>query len=106
MDKQEQIILAIYEAIDEINRSLDSRQSLERAPGAVLIGDGKLDSLQFLNLTVAVEERIERSFRKAVSVTEAALLGDESDPLTVAALADRIASLVGDAARPSAGAAS
>jgi acyl carrier protein len=105
MNDYKQIMQAIYDAMGEINRALEPERALERSPQTLLIGDGKLDSLQFLNLTVAVEENIERMFKKAVSVTEAALLGDEAEPLTVAALAHRIGNLIGAAARPGAGAA-
>lgn len=59
-----------------------------------MIGDGALDSVVFLNLMVAIEEAVERVFGKAVSVTEAALIGDLSDLLTVGELARRIERLL------------
>lgn len=90
MDTDKQIIEVIYDAIDEINKSLGPDQKLTRTPETVLIGNGKLDSLQLLNLTLTVEGNIERVFRQSISVTEAALLGDELTPLTVTDLADRI----------------
>ncbi|QQS47551.1 MAG: hypothetical protein IPM66_02515 [Acidobacteriota bacterium] len=90
MDTENQIIEAIYDAIDEINKTLGPDQRLTRTPGTVLIGNGKLDSLQLLNLTLTVEGNIERIFRQSISVTEAALLGDELTPLTVTDLAGRI----------------
>jgi acyl carrier protein len=99
MERYEQIMQAIYDAIGEVNQMLAPEQTLERSPDTVLIGDGKLDSLRFLELTLAVEGNIERGFKKTISVTEVALLGDEPDPLTVATLAERIARLVGCAAQ-------
>lgn len=104
MEFYQQIIQAIYDAISEVNLSLQAGQMLEGAPETVLLGDGKLDSLQFLNLTVAVEENIERMFKQTISVTDAALLGDETEPLTVAALAHRIQSLIGSASHSGVGA--
>jgi acyl carrier protein len=106
MEYRKQIIQAIYDAIDDVNRSLEPELMLERSPDTVLLGDGKIDSLQFLNFTVAIEESIERMFKKTISVIEAALLGAESDPLTVSALANRIENLLGFAAQPAAGVAS
>src|SRR5574341_2518820 len=106
MEYHKQIIQAIYDAIGDINRTLEPEQALEGSPETVLLGDGKLDSLRFLNFTVAVEENIERMFKKTISVTEAALLGVESDTLTVSALANRIENLLGFAAQPAIGVAS
>jgi acyl carrier protein len=99
MEYYKQILQAIYDAISEVNFSLERGQQLEAAPDTVLLGDGKLDSLQFLNLTVAVEEQIERDFKKTISVTDTALLNDEYEPLTVAALAERIENVLGGTAR-------
>lgn len=106
MEYHKQILQAIYDAMGDVNRSLAPEMALERSPETVLVGDGKLDSLQFLNFTVAIEENIERAFKKTISVTEAALLGAESDQLTVAALTNRIENLLGFAAQPGAGVAS
>lgn len=90
MDTENQIIQTIYDAIGEINHSLGPDQRLKCTPDTILIGNGKLDSLQLLNLTLTVEGNIERVFRQSISVTEAALLGDELTPLTVIDLAKRI----------------
>ena len=99
MERYEQVVQLIYDAIGEINRTLDSHKTLERLPETVLLGNGKLDSLEFLNFTIAVEERVEQIFHKAISVIDTALLADESDQLTVAILAGRIAALVNNEAR-------
>jgi hypothetical protein len=106
MEYYKQIIQAIYDAIGDVNRSLEPERALERSPETVLLGDGKLESLQFLNFTVAIEENIERMFKKTISVTEVALLGAESEPLTVSALANRIENLLGFPAQPVTGVAS
>lgn len=92
MDTGNLVMQAIYDAIGEINKSLRPEQTLEKSPETVIIGNGKLDSLQLLNLTLAVEGNIEQVLRHSISVTEAALLGDEMEPLTVAGLAERIES--------------
>ena len=94
MERYEQVVQVIYDAISEVNQTLDSHQALERSPDTVLIGNGKLNSLEFLNFTILVEEKIERAFHKAISVIDTALLADESDQLTVAVLTNRIVGLV------------
>jgi acyl carrier protein len=99
MEYYNQILQTIYDAIGEVNFSLQPEQQLTSTPETVLLGDGKLDSLQFLNLTVAVEENIERVFKKTISVTDTALLNDEFEPLTVATLAQRIETVLSGAAR-------
>jgi acyl carrier protein len=94
MTTHERILELIYQAIADTNRSLEPERALQARPDALLIGDGALDSVVFLNLMVAIEEAVERVFGKAVSVTEAALIGDLSDLLTVGELARRIERLL------------
>ncbi|MGE0101556.1 MAG: hypothetical protein AB7H86_08235 [Blastocatellales bacterium] len=92
MNIEDQIIQSIYDAIVEINQSLGAEQKLTAAPDTVLLGNGRLDSLQLLNLTLAVESNIEKRLKQSVSVIDAALLGDEMTPVTVSDLAVRIES--------------
>jgi len=92
MNIEDQIIQSIYDAIVEINQSLGTGQRLATTPDTVLLGNGRLDSLQLLNLTLAVESNIEKRLKQSVSVIDAALLGDEQSPVTVSDLAGRIES--------------
>lgn len=92
MNIEDQIIQSIYDAILEINHSLGAEQRLTTTPDTVLLGNGRLDSLQLLNLTLAVESNIEKRLKQSVSVIDAALLGDELTPVTVSDLAVRIES--------------
>lgn len=100
MERHEQMVQIIYDAIDEINRTLDSHKTLQKSPETILLGNGKLDSLEFINFTIAVEERVDQIFHQTISVIDTALLADESEQLTVGILAGRIAELVNDEARP------
>ena len=85
----------IYEAIDEINRSLDPEQALDRSTDTVLFGEsGRLDSLSFVNFAVTVEEKLGRIYRQPLSVFDL-ISAEELDRWTVADLAERIAGVVG-----------
>ncbi len=98
MERQQQILQIIQDAISEVNETLDREQVLETSPDTVLIGgSGKLDSLGFLNLTIAVVEHVERAFNESIELTDIFAAADQ-DSFTVAALAGRVAELVDHAA--------
>lgn len=94
MGNDDRIVRVIYEAIDEINRSLDRGQALDRSPDTVLIGESGLDSLAFVNFAVAVEEKLGRVCGRPPSVFDL-VSGEELDRWTVADLAQRIAAATG-----------
>ena len=94
MQRFHEIVQLVYAAIEDVNRTLGQEDALELSPHTTLTGGGKLDSLAFLNLAIGIEERVQRVYGKALSVTEAALLADADRPVTVADLAARIARLV------------
>jgi len=90
----DKIVQLVYEAIADLNRTLEPQNALPLAHDTVLTGEGKLDSLAFLNLAIGIEERVERHFRKTISIMETALIADDTESLTVAALAARVAKIV------------
>ncbi len=77
---------AVYEALDEIDDDPGSR-----APETVLIGDGGLESLAFVNFAVTLEARLQRD-GWMVSVIDLASQG--SGTCTAGQLAGRIAGVV------------
>lgn len=91
MKSYDRVIQLVYEAIADINTTLPPGNALPLAVDTVLTGGGRLDSLAFLKLAIGIEERIEKVFRRTVSILETALAGDDAETLTVAALADRVA---------------
>ena len=67
---RERILRLVYESIDEVNRQFAQPQRLAKTPDTRLLGDGgQLDSLGFVNLVAAIEERCEATFGVSVSLT-------------------------------------
>jgi acyl carrier protein len=86
---------AVYAAIDELNAQRPPHQRLPKALDTALTGEhGPLDSLAFVNLIVALEQRLDAMFGTTMS-----LLDDERlDPTagqfrTVQALIDYLETL-------------
>lgn len=94
MGSYEQIMQLIYDALAEVNKGLEPEHALEKSPDTVLIGEsGKLDSMGFVTLVVAVEQNVARVFKKAISLTDVIMAVEETQ-WTVSALANCIAELV------------
>ena len=93
-----QILGILYQCIDELNEQLAPEQQLRKAPQTGLFGgSGMLDSLGFVNFVALVEDKCERCFQVALSLTEdGAKQGDASPFETVGELADFIRQLLID----------
>jgi acyl carrier protein len=60
---KQQVLTLIYEGIDEINEQFSGAARLAKSPDNPLVGkSGALDSLGFVNLIAAIEERCEEWF--------------------------------------------
>ena len=95
MTTYDQVIQAIFDAIREANETLSSDEALTESPDTVIAGQsGTLDSLGFVNLTVAVEQNVERISNEAVSVIDI-VASNGHDTWTVAVLAERITEALG-----------
>ncbi len=87
-----QFLQLLYEAVDELNQGQAPGQTLEKSPTTVLMGSsGKLDSLGFIVLVVALEEKMERALGRHLSVIDAMFGGGEKTQWTIADLAARLA---------------
>jgi acyl carrier protein len=86
----------VYAAIDEVNAESADGVRLEKDPGVRLLGgEGGVDSLTFVNLVVAVEEQVQRRFRKlVVLVNEDAMTGGTHPFRTVGTLAGYVGTLL------------
>ena len=81
MIKNDQIMEAIFSAIDDVNQLLPKEQRLEKDLDAGLYGEiGKLDSLGLINLIVATEERIEEFFGVLVSLADERAMSKKDSP--------------------------
>ena len=94
MNTQQQVISAIYRAIDDVNMQLAPANQLKKEPQTVLFGrHAGLDSLGLVNLIVELERHIERDLGKSVSLTDPDLLTAAESPFsTVQTLAHHIVS--------------
>ena len=73
MTKNEKIIQAIFDAVDELNQLLPEKERLKKSVDTILFGEsGNLDSLGFIDLVMETEQGIEEEF--GVTIT---LFGDE-----------------------------
>lgn len=92
---QEQVLKAIYRAIDEVNLLLAEDAQIHKEETTVLLGDGAVvDSLGLINLIVAVEQCVEIDSGQAVMLTQDDALTQPNGPLqTVGSLANHVALL-------------
>lgn len=97
--QENQILQVVYDALDQVNRTLDPDHAVPKSPDTILIGEGgQLDSLGFVNLAVAIEENLSRFGGGSTNVVEAVLQQDLAG-LSVA----RLVTYIEQAVRHSAG---
>jgi acyl carrier protein len=92
MVKNDQIMEAIFRAIDDVNQLLPKEERLEKNLDAGLYGEmGTLDSLGLVNLIVATEERIEEFFGILITLADERAMSKKHSPFrTVGTLADHL----------------
>lgn len=92
MPSRETVLELIRASIDDVNAERDARSRITFADDLPLHGAGsQLDSLDFVNFTVGLEERLRQHQGTAPDL--AAVLFDPSQPFrTAAALADYLSS--------------
>ena len=94
---RERILKALYEAVDETNRSRPGAQPLERSPQTKLYGTGSdLDSLGLINFIVATEQKIETLCGRSIMLADDRALSQAVSPFqSVETLASYIEQLLG-----------
>ena len=81
MTARNKILEGIYVAIDEVNEQLPEDQNLEKSLETVLLGSsGKLESVNLVNLLVAIEENIEEAFGIPISITDERAVSEKNSP--------------------------
>jgi acyl carrier protein len=82
MVDETQALQLIYAAVDEVNGQLPPEGRLEKSPATVLSGDASLlDSLTFVNLLVAIEDRVSRAGGASVGLLDEVGRTDDETPL-------------------------
>ena len=92
MDTKKEVSRIMYEAIHDLNALLPTERKLNNSLDTVILGGSSiLDSLGFIRLIVAVEEKIEDELGVAVNITDDTFgLQEESHSWTLRSLSDSI----------------
>jgi hypothetical protein len=99
MNDPENIVAAIYRAVDWINGESPPDRQLIKAPETRLLGSQSvLDSMQLVSLIITIERELEDTFGVAPTLAnERALSMNESPFRSIQSLADYIGVLITDA---------
>jgi acyl carrier protein len=99
MNVPENIVAAIYRAVDWINGELPPDRQLIKVPGTRLLGsESVLDSMHLVSLIIAIEREVEDTFGVTLTLAdERALSMNESPFRSIQSLADYIGTLITDA---------
>ncbi len=99
MNDPENIVAAIYRAVDWINGELPPDRQLIKAPETRLLGSQSvLDSMHLVGLIVTIEREVEDTFVVALTLADERALSMEASPFrSIQSLADYIGILIIDA---------
>ena len=99
MNDPENILAAIYRAVDGINGELPPDRQLIKAPETRLLGSQSiLDSLHLVSLIVTIEREVEDAFGVALTLADERALSMNASPFrSIQSLADYIGILIIDA---------
>src|SRR6266699_4463862 len=99
MNDPENIVAAIYRAVDWINGELPPDRQLIKAPDTRLLGsESVLDSMQLVTLIVTIEREVEDAFGVALTLADERALSMNASPFrSIQSLADYIGILIIDA---------
>ena len=68
---EENVVLSIFKAIDEVNKMLPEERRLQKLTDTFLAGDrGKLESLELINFIVELEGRLQKDFGLTFNLIE------------------------------------
>ena len=92
---KKKLLNVIYSSIDEINSSLPINSKIDKNEHTVIFGEGKIDSLAFVNFIISIEENVNKEFRASIDLTNEEMLMEDSSPFqTVNTLANYIERLL------------
>jgi acyl carrier protein len=99
MNDPENIVAAIYRAVDWINGELPPDRQLIKVPETRLLGSQSvLDSMHLVSLIVTIEREVEDTFVVALTLADERALSMEASPFrSIQSLADYIGILIIDA---------
>ncbi len=96
MNDPENIVAAIYRAVDWINGELPQDRQLIKVPGTRLLGpESVLDSMHLVRLIIAIEREVEDTFGVALTLADERALSMKESPFrSIQSLADYIGILI------------
>jgi acyl carrier protein len=99
MNDPENILAAIYRAVDWINGELPPDRQLIKTPETRLLGSQSvLDSMHLVSLIITIERELEDAFGVALTLADERALSMKASPfLSIQSLADYIGILIIDA---------
>ena len=99
MNDPENIVAAIYRAVNWINGELPPDRQLIKVPETRLLGSQSvLDSMHLVSLIIAIEREVEDTFGVALTLADERALSMEASPFrSIQSLADYIGILIIDA---------
>src|SRR5216117_2107831 len=99
MNNPENILAAIYRAVDWINGEMPPDRQLIKAPDTRLLGaESLLDSMHLVSLIIAIEREVEDAFGVALTLADERALSMKESPFrSIQSLADYIGILIRDA---------
>jgi acyl carrier protein len=99
MDTPENVLAAIYRAVDWINAELPPDRQLSKTPDTRLLGSQSvLDSLHLVSLLIAIEREIEDTISVTLTLADERALSMKESPFrTIQSLASYIGVLISEA---------
>jgi acyl carrier protein len=92
---EEKVSKVLSCAIDRVNELLPTGESLPKEEDTVLLGQGgKLNSMDFVNLVVAIEEELEKQLGVRAALVDEVIVGN--GVLTVGGLNEMLRRIVRD----------
>lgn len=96
MPNRDQIVAAVYRAIDELNKQLPKGVHVEKSLDAPLYGkNGRLESIDVVTLIMEVEDQIRDELGISITIADDRAMSQQNSPfLTIQTLTDYVTELL------------
>lgn len=75
------ILLIIYDAIDDLNLDLNDEEKIEKSESTEIFGsNSRIDSMGLVNLITVIEEKLEEKTGKFISIADEKAMSLSSSP--------------------------
>jgi D-alanine--poly(phosphoribitol) ligase subunit 2 len=93
---RDQIVAAVYRAIDELNKQLPKGVHVEKSLDAPLYGkNGRLESIDVVTLIMEVEDQIRDELGISITIADDRAMSQQNSPfLTIQTLTDYVTELL------------